>query len=327
MKAFITGGTGFIGSHMVDHLLRQGGWDIDCLVRNDLKWLEGRDVHISKGDLFDLSLLNNRLSGVDVVYHSAGVVKAPTVEAFERGNVEATENLLRLAIKNKVPKVVILSSLAAAGPSQGVPLQESDPMKPVSRYGESKKRMEEMILRVADEPSSSGTSITIIRPPAVYGPREQDILTIFKMTAKGLCPIIGDGNSTPISMVHVKDLIFGMDLAAKSNHDGLRTYYISGDQPITWDQFRLAAERALGKKVKALHIKPGLVQKIAAGVETVAGMFGSYPVLNREKAREMVLEWTCSIEKARTELNFQPKISLDEGIYETIQWYKSHHWI
>jgi dihydroflavonol-4-reductase len=327
MKAFITGGTGFIGSHMVDHLLRQGDWEIDCLVRSDLKWLEGRDVHISKGDLFDLALLNKQLEGVDVVFHSAGVVKAPTVAAFERGNVEATENLLRLAIKNKVPKVVILSSLAAAGPSQGIPLRESDPMQPVSRYGESKKRMEEMIKKVAHEPESAATSITIIRPPAVYGPREQDILTIFKMTAKGVCPIIGDGSSTPISMVHVKDLIQGMELAAKYQNDGLQTYYISGDLPITWDQFRLSAGRALGKKVKALNINPKWVQKIAAGVETVAGIFGSYPVLNREKAKEMVLEWTCSIEKARTELNFQPKISLDEGMYETIQWYKSHHWI
>jgi len=327
MKAFITGGTGFIGSHLVDYLMRTNGWQIDCLVRNELKWLEGRDVTISKGDLFDLKLLNNRLQGVDVVFHSAGVVKAPTFEAFDRGNVEATENLLRVAIKNKIPKVVILSSLAAAGPSHGTPLSENDPMRPVSRYGESKKRMEEMIKRIAAEPETTGTSITVIRPPAVYGPREQDILTIFKMTAKGLCPIIGNGSSTPISMVHVRDLVLGMVLAAKHPHEGLQTYYISGDPPITWEQFRQSAERALGKKVKALRIKPDWVQKIAAGLETVAGVFGAYPVLNREKAKEMVLEWTCSIEKARTELNFHPKISLDEGVYETIQWYRNHHWI
>lgn len=327
MKAFITGGTGFIGSHLVDYLMRKDGWQIDCLVRNELKWLEGRDVTISKGDLFDLHLLNNRIKECDVIFHSAGVVKAPTFEAFDRGNVEATENLLRVAIKNKIPKVVILSSLAAAGPSHGAPLRESDPMRPVSRYGESKKRMEEMIKRIAAEPETSGTSITVIRPPAVYGPREQDILTIFKMAAKGLCPIIGNDSSTPISMVHVRDLVLGMDLAAKHLHEGLQTYYISGDPPITWEQFRQSAERALGKKVKALRIKPDWVQKIAAGLETVAGVFGAYPVLNREKAKEMVLEWTCSIEKARTELNFHPKISLDEGVYETIQWYKNHHWI
>ena len=325
MKAFITGGTGFIGSHLVDDLLQTGDPTVRCLVRGDHKWLQGKSIEPVKGDLFDLMALKKGLEGCDVVFHCAGVVKAPNPSAFVRGNVESTENVLRLAIKMGVPKVVILSSLAAVGPSEGRPLTESDPMRPVSTYGRSKKAMEEMIAIVGAE--SATTSITIVRPPAVYGPREQDILTIFKMAAKGLFPMVGDGDSTRLSVVHVKDLVRGMDLASKSLLPGLNTYFIAGEPPVSWNEFREATSRALGRKVRSLRIRPAWVQSIAAGVERGAALFGAYPALNREKAREMVLEWMCSTQKAHDELGFRPKISLDEGIYETVQWYKLHHWI
>jgi len=325
MKAFITGGTGFIGSHLVDDLLLKGDHKVSCLIRNDLKWLEGRNIDVVKGDLFDLKALKQGLEDCNVVYHCAGVVKAPNPQAFIRGNVESTENVLRLAIKMKVPKVVILSSLAAVGPSNGQPLVETDIMKPVTNYGQSKKAMEEMIALIAKD--AGQTSVTIVRPPAVYGPREQDILTIFKMAAKGLFPIVGDGTSTRLSVVHVKDLVRGMELAAQQHQKELATYFIAGEPAITWNDFRMVTARALGRKIRALKINPNWVQKIAIAVEKGAGLVGAYPALNREKAREMVLEWMCSSNKAHEELGYNPKVSLDEGIFDTVQWYKAHHWI
>jgi dihydroflavonol-4-reductase len=325
MKAFITGGTGFIGSHLVDDLLLKGEQSVSCLVRNDLKWLEGRNIDVVKGDLYDLKALKQGLDGSNVVYHCAGVVKAPNPQAFLRGNVESTENILRLAIKMKVPKVVILSSLAAVGPSNGRPLSEADPMMPVTNYGRSKKAMEEMIARVAE--NAGQTSITIVRPPAVYGPREQDILTLFKIASRGVFPIVGDGSSTRLSVVHVKDLVRGMQLAARQHPTDLTTYFISGEPAVTWNDFRVATSRALGHKVRALKINATWVPKIAALVEKSAGLVGTYPALNREKAKEMVLEWVCSTQKAHDELGFNPKVSLDEGIFDTVQWYKAHHWI
>lgn len=325
MKAFITGGTGFIGSHLVDDLLAKGEHQVSCLVRKDLKWLQGRDIEVVNGDLFDLKSLKQGLDGCDAVFHCAGIVKAPNEQAFIRGNIESTENLLRLAIKMQVPKVVILSSMAAVGPSDGSPIDESAPMQPVTSYGRSKKAMEEMIAKVSD--NAAQTSVTIVRPPAVYGPREQDILTIFKMAARGFFPMVGDGSSTKLSVVHVKDLVRGIELSANDRKEGLSTYFIAGEPPITWNDFRLATSRALGRKVRAFKINPKWVGKIAAGVERGASLFGTYPALNREKAREMVLEWMCSTQKARTELGYQPKISLDEGIFDTVQWYKAHHWI
>lgn len=325
MKAFITGGTGFIGSHLVDNLLLKGGHDVSCLIRNDQKWLEGKKIDIIKGDLFDLKALKQGLEGCNVVYHCAGVVKATNAQAFYLGNVESTENVLRLAIKMKVPKVVILSSLAAVGPSNGRPLTEVDPMNPVTNYGQSKRAMEEMIARLAVD--AGQTSITIIRPPAVYGPREQDILTIFKIASMGIFPMVGDGSSTRLSVVHVKDLIWGMELAARQHPAGLTTYFISGEPAITWNDFRMATARALGRKIRSLKLKPSWVPKIASLVEKSAGLVGSYPALNREKAKEMVSEWMCSTQKAHEELGYTPKVSLNKGIFDTVQWYKAHHWI
>jgi dihydroflavonol-4-reductase len=322
MKAFITGGTGFIGSHLADTLVN-GGHDVRCMVRKQEKWLQGLDYTPVRGDLHDLIALQEGLAGVDVVFHLAAVVKARKKAEFTHANVEATENLLRLARKLGVPRVVILSSLAAAGPSYNRPVTESDPMMPVSMYGESKKEMEEMVHRVA----GPGMSVSILRPPAVYGPREEQIFTFFKAAARGLCTIIGDGTSTRISLVHVKDVVQGLELAANSADPGVSTYFISSEETYTWHQIRDATAEALGRKLFTVHIPPKMVKKIAGAIESTASFFGQYPVINREKANELVLEWTCSVDKAREELGYRQNVSLREGIANTIGWYRKHNWI
>lgn len=325
MKAFVTGGTGFIGSHLVDTLLTNEDYsEIRCLVRTSEKWLKGLDYVKVPGDLHDLSVLKKNLEGVDVVFHAAGAVKAPGWQEFVRANVDATENLIRIARKQGVRKFVVLSSLAAAGPSEdGKPVSEHDPMMPISMYGKSKKQMEEMIHRTAGDDSS----VTILRPSAVYGPREDQIYTFFKMVNKHICPIIGDGERPRISLVFVRDVIQAMMAAAGQSEPGVHTYFISGKHLHTWNEIRETSAKVLGKKTIPVYIKPKFVKKIAAAVEKTASFFGSYPVINREKANEMVLEWTCTIEKAQRELDYNPKYSLAEGISRTIHWYKMHHWL
>lgn len=324
MKAFVTGGTGFIGSHLVDTLIRNEEYtEIRCLVRNNEKWLQGKPFTKIKGDLDDLGVLRKAVGDVDVVFHLAGVVSAPTYREFEHANVDATENLVRIAQKEGVKKIIILSSLAAAGPSQGRPVTEEDPMNPVSMYGKSKKQMEELVHQIASEDSS----ITILRPPAVYGPREDQIYSFFKMVSKRICPIVGDGQRPKISMVYVADVVNGILKAAEQKKPGVTTYFISGKKIHTWNEIRGTTTKVLGKKSIPIYIKPKFVKKIAGLVEKTASFFGSYPVINREKANEMILEWTCTSEKAEQELGYQPQYSLAEGISRTIHWYKMHHWL
>jgi len=323
MKAFVTGGTGFIGSHLVDRLLKNQNDEIRCLVRSNDKWLQDKDIVRVKGNLHDLTALRDGLEDVDVIYHIAGVVKAPNQKIYDQANVAATENILRLAMKLGIPKLIVLSSLAASGPSFSHPVTEEDPLMPVTSYGESKKRMEEMIANVADD----SISVTIIRPPAVYGPREEQIFSVFQMASWRLFPIIDDGRNSRVSLIHVRDLVDGILLAADEKKPGIETYFISSEELYTWEQIRQATAEVFGKKLYAVKVSPRLVEIAGNIAETSASLIGRYPVINRDKARELGMQWTCSVEKAKSRLGFRQKTDLLKGLAETIHWYKKHHWL
>ncbi len=325
MIAFVTGGTGFVGSHLVEALIGSPDYtEVRCLVRSSDKWLSNLDFTRITGDLFDLQAIGKALEGVDVIFHIAAVLRAPSKKEFTRANVDATENLIRIAQKKGVKNFVILSSLAGVGPSQGIPVTEKTRMNPVSMYGESKKEMETVIHKTAGKTDS----IKIIRPPAVYGPRESDIYTFFKTFAAGFCPMVGDGNHPTLSMVYVSDLVEGIMLSAKKTDVGIHTYFIGGEKDeYSWNQIRQITSIVMNKKAIPIKIKPDWVKKIAAVIEGGASLIGKYPVVNKEKANEMVLEWVCSSQKAKKELGYAPKISIQEGISRTIRWYKKHNWL
>ncbi|WP_018126956.1 NAD-dependent epimerase/dehydratase family protein [Balneola vulgaris] len=324
MKAFVTGGTGFIGSHLVDALIASQAYtEIRCLVRSSDKWLTGKDFKKVSGDLNNIQAITEGIDGVDVIFHLAAIVKAPTQKEFTIANVEATENLIRVAQRKGVQNIVLLSSLAAVGPSFGDPVDESDDFNPISMYGRSKVAMERMTHKIA----SPNDSIKIIRPPAVYGPREDQIYTFFKTYSKGICTMVGDGNHPRLSMVYVSDLVDGILKAAQKNDTGVHTYFISGADTYNWNQISAITGRVMGKKALKIKLKPSMVKKLAAVIENTASLIGKYPVVNKEKANELVMEWTCSSTKAINELGYSPKVSIEEGISKTIHWYKKHNWL
>src|SRR5699024_6169851 len=142
--------------------------------------------------------------------------------------------------------------------------------------------MEEMVREIAPV----DMSITILRPPAVYGPREDQIFTLFKMMKNGITPIVGDGNHPEVSLIYVMDLIQAILKAADQKEPGIHTYFVSGDRIANWNQIKDIVSTVLGKKSISIKLKPRLVKKIAGFVETSASFFGIYPVINREKATE-----------------------------------------
>jgi dihydroflavonol-4-reductase len=327
MTTFVTGGTGFVGSHLVEALLATGR-RVRALVRSDPKWLKGLDVEIVRGDLGAEGPLRDALAGVDEVFHVAGLTRAPTEQALIEANLGGTATLLR-AVRAAAPdvrRVVVTSSLAAVGPSpagaSGVePLTEAHPLRPISAYGRSKAAMELALARdFADMP------VVVVRPPAVYGPRETDIFTVIRAAARQrIFPIAGSPDRPVMSLVHVRDLVDGL-LACTEAPAG-ETYFVASERGYSWGEIRDAVAAALGHRLLTLRIPLALVPPAGALVESIGALFGSYPPLNREKAREAREAWVCSVEKARREIGFRQRVALAEGIQETVTWYRQQGWM
>lgn len=322
-SVFVTGGTGFVGSHLVDALMAAGA-NVRALVRQDPKWLDGLGIEIVSGTLLDTDILKEGVAGVDTVFHLAGRTRATERDAFLRDNVIGTENLMHaIAASGSVRRTVVTSSLAAVGRGGSGIVNESVPLDPVSDYGWSKATMEERL-----QPWFDRTSMTIIRPPAVYGPRETDILTFFRSVARGVCPIVGSGSEPSLSLVHVDDLVRGMLLAAQAPAAEGRTYFLGGPGQVAWNEVRDAAAAALDRRVLTLPVPRAIVPIVGAVSEFGGRLFGAYPPLNREKAREILeAALMCDHSRAVGDIGYEPRVSLQAGVENTIAWYRERGWL
>ncbi len=330
--AFVTGGTGFVGSHLVEELLRRDFADVRCLVRSDPKWLSDLDVTYVRGDLSDVEALWTALDGVTHVYHVAGITRAPNWEPFYEVNVQGTLNLLG-AVKHAAPaveRVLVTSSLAAVGRCDDPPATEDAPLRPVSRYGRSKAEMEEA-LRESQQMTASyweTLPITVVRPPAVYGPRDRDILDFFQAVSRHVCPIVGGASASKVSLVHGRDLARGIAEASRHPESKGKTYLLGGERPYAWSEVKQAATDALDTWAITVPVPGPLVTVLGAAAEAWGALTGTYPPLNRDKAREIRHACTaCTIDKAQQDFGYTPRIPLDEGINETVEWYEAQGWL
>ncbi|MDA1028854.1 MAG: NAD-dependent epimerase/dehydratase family protein [Bacteroidetes bacterium] len=341
-SAFVTGGTGFVGSHLVEYLLNAGCTDVRCLVRKDQKWLTGLPVTYIEGTLDDMAVLEKGLKGVDYVFHVAALTRSVHWDDFLQANVQGTVNLLRaaknelnsgdmerpatvegqkLTHQSRLKRIVLVSSLAAIGTSGFDVVDENAPFAPVSMYGRSKAEMERVALDF-DLP------ITIVRPPAVYGPRETDIFTFFKTVSMGLCPVVGSPSKPALSLVYVKDLVAGIAQSALSPAAINETFFLGSIEPLSWGQIRDAASKALNRRVLTLPISPKLIPTVGSVVELFGKLFGFYPPLNKEKAFEIVnATLMCDSSKAASTFGYAPSTPLNAGVKETIEWYKDQQWL
>jgi len=324
--ALVTGATGFIGSHLVELLLKKN-YAVRVLLRktSDTVWLSGLPIEYVYGDLFDTDALRRAVTGVDYVFHSAGVTKARTQGGYYRGNSEGTKNILDAvaAANSGLKRFVHISSQAAAGPSPDrTPITEDAAPHPITTYGRSKLRAEEACVASADR-----FAITIVRPPAVYGPRDKDVFEFFNTMSKGLQPMVGMKEKY-VSLVHVGDLVRGFVLAAESEKARAQTYFISSGKVYGWKEIGEVTRAVLGKKALRIRVPEAGVYTIAAFAE-LFGKFSSKPVLiNFEKARDMVQDnWTCDSGKARRDFGYTQEISLEAGIRNTVEWYRTKGWL
>lgn len=323
--AFVTGGTGFVGSHLVEALLARG-MEVRCLVRSDPKWLAGLPVSLVHGDLFSGDALRETLRGASAVYHVAGLTRARDQATLDRANVDGTRSLL-LAARDAAPgaRVLVTSSLEAMGPNRvrpdgtPVPAVETDVPRPISMYGRSKATMERM---VADE--FADLAPVVVRPPAVYGPREADIFEMTRAASRGLFAVVGDGRARRLSLVHVRDLVRGMIEATETPGE---TYFIGSERGYAWREVSDAMAAALGRRVVRLPV-PTAAMGVAGRVSEWAGALrGTLPPLTRDKAEAARHAWVCSAEKAEARLGYQQTVGLEEGMAETVAWARAEGWL
>ena len=322
--AFVTGGTGFIGSHLTEALLKRGYSEVRCLIRSKPKWLTGTDIVPVRATLTDQSAIMEAVAEVDYVYHLGGVTRAPTWGALYEGNVTATMNLLRaVELANpSVRRVLITSTLAVVGRMSGLTADESTTRDPVSRYGKSKAAMEDAVWKQF----GSRLPITVIRPSSVYGPRDRDIYTFFQTVKRGICPILrGDRG---LSLVHASDLVRGIIDAAEASATAGETYFLGSDQRVSWSELRRAATTALQRRALPVYLPRLLIPPLGAASELLGRISGRYPPLNREKATEILhAAKICSSAKAGRDFGYHQKVPLSEGVKESIDWYVSKGWL
>ncbi len=325
MRVVVTGGAGFIGSHLIEALLARTD-EVLCVERPgaDCQWLQGLPIRMASVGIQDVGQLAAAFEGAGVVYHLAGLTAARSPAEFYAVNTEGTLHVLEAAARcQRPPRVILLSSLAALGPCRnGEPLSPDSVPCPLSHYGQSKLLAEAMVHAFADR-----VPATVLRFPSVYGPRERGVLTFFQMVRRGVALTSGSWDRE-VSMLYVRDAVQVLLLAGTEDLAVGRTYCVAHPTPVSWAGFAGAVGRALGREPLRLAVPVPLARLIAVVAEVTAHLRRRAALLNREKMRELLqARWVCDPSRAMVELGFRPEFAVERGTAETAAWYRKAAWL
>jgi len=323
-KLLITGASGFLGFHLIEAALLQD-YEVYAGVRksSNTMHLDKNRVTVVEMDMSDTGSLTNMLQqyGIGYIIHAAALTRAKTESVYNFSNAELTRNLATAAAESGIKKFVFISSLASLGPSaDGGPVTEEIDPQPLTWYGKSKLLAENYLRQVNNLP------FIVLRPTAVYGPREKDLLLLIKSVMKGIEIYIGKGKQK-LSFVYVKDVAAIAVKCLESKING--EFYNLSDGKV-YDQYAFAdaAKKATGKKTLRLHLPLGLIKKVAVGMDILYRRSSKTPVLNEDKVKELTAtDWSCSISKIQRNEGFVPTRDLESGMAETIAWYRENKWI
>jgi nucleoside-diphosphate-sugar epimerase len=313
----VTGGTGFVGAHLIE-MMAAAGETVRALVRRKTALPAGTEPILC--DLTQARDLDEALRGADTVIHLAGVTKALRTADYYTGNLTATENLARAAVGRGL-RFVHVSSLAAVGPNPGNrPVTEDVEPLPITHYGKSKLEAERAVRHALPD-------AVIVRPPVVYGPRDRDVFQLLKSISRGMVLEIAGGERW-FSAIYVKDLCQGLLAAARSSRASGRTYFLSHATPLSWTEFDAAAARILGRSTRVVKVPVPIAQAVGVCAEMISRITGKPGIISREKIREARCRyWTCDTARATAELDFTATTRIEAGLSETLAWYKGAGWL
>ncbi len=328
MKYLITGATGFVGPYLIRRLAGAGHF-ARCLVRDQKKaeYLKELPVETVWGDITKPETLDGIADGVDRVLHLAtlGHMSNYTVteSMFMKINVEGTMNVMAQALRSGVKRIVHCSSVAAMGICPESPADETTPCRPHHSYGRSKLQAEQEVLKMCRK---DGLPASIVRFSMVYGPGDfRDILRISRMAKKWYLPKIGKRPKlTPL--IHAEDAVAGLLLAAEKGSAG-EIYLLTNEQSEPFDGILKTIRDALGIQSGPIYVPEWAAMGAARLCETMCRLAGKPPIVTRKNIESTLADRVFSIDKAKQELGFKPRIDPEPGLRETVEWYIKKGWI
>jgi nucleoside-diphosphate-sugar epimerase len=320
MLALVTGASGFIGGRLAERLASEEGVRVRVLVRNAKKaaHLGKLPLEIVQGDLLDPQSLSKAVEGCDLVFHCAALVRETGIKKeFYQTNVEGTKNILEAAVHAVVKKFIHMSSVAVYGLNPPDGADEETPYQPCGNlYCDTKIASEEIVWAYHRERK---LPVVVIRPTNVYGPHSKPwTLRPVKLINSGQMMLINDGAGL-CNFIYIDNLIDATLLATKRDESVGQAYIITDGIAIPWKAFFGCYAQMAGKP----HMRsvPELLGKLVAlGMEVTSKFTGNQPKITRQAVGFLTRKARFSIEKARSELGYQPRLSLKEGMRITEQW-------
>lgn len=277
-----------------------------------------------RASYYDLDSLRDAVQNADYIFHIAGVTKARKHREYNDGNVLATRNLLEAAGGNlRLKKFCFISSLSAVGPSSdGTPLDENTSGNPITAYGVSKLEAETVCqLHLHRIP------IVILRPAAVYGPRDRDALEMLKWVNRGIIPNFGSRHKR-LSLIYGPELARAIVEAAVADKTIGETYFVADTDVYNFMEVMTTAASILGRRAMSILIPSGLLYALAGASELFAAFQSKPAVFSVEKARDLLQNhWVCSTKKIEEHIGFRAQVSLRDGLKHTLEWYKEFGWL
>lgn len=323
----VTGASGFIGWHVVRELLRQER-PVRALVRADseVQQLRSLGVELYVGDLLQPESLGAPVKGCSAVVHLAGAMQGVDEESYRRVNVDGTLNLLDAVARHgrAVRRFVFSSSLAALGPSRGSePPDESAPPHPLGPYGRTKLEAEAEVLE-----RKNRLAVTVFRPPIVYGPRDRNLLPYFQMIRAGLL-LLPAGGDQPVALIHARDLAAAIAAALGRNHPSGSVFHLADGPARRLRDLAEAIRLAQGTPAITLRIPRDTMRWARRAGRLMLRWTSRLPMWFHPDSLEMVLAsgWTCADGHLRRTLEWAPRVTLLEGLAETVEWYREAGWL
>jgi len=319
MNVLVTGATGFVGSHLIKRLMADG-YGVRALVRKgrQIGGLDSR-VEVVYGDIRDPLSLDGAVRGIDMVYHTAALVREAGVpdHLFYEVNVMGTRHLLEISHRYGIRRFIHISTCGVHGNVQNPPATEDSPFMPEDIYQKTKLEGE----RVVMDFRKKGLPTVIIRPTGVYGPGDRRLLKLFRLIKERRFFMVGSGE-TLFHPVYIDDLIDGLVLAGQVQGVEGEVFLIGGERYLTLNELAQLIARVIDVPLRGLHLPVLPVKALAMAIEFIFKPLRIEPPLFRRRVDFFTKNRAFDISKAKRVLGYQPKVDIEEGIRLTIDWYR-----